>query len=839
MRQSFTAAAAATWIAGAAISTAAAADGPSAPAESPADSDSQLAEIIVTAERREANIQRVPIAISTVSADSIAKAGVVSLSDLSSVAPSFRQAPYVLSSAFMNMFMRGQGTGDAAGVARDGGVGIYLDGFYQSRPQAALFDLGDIERIEVLRGPQGTLYGRNVVGGAVNVVSKAPSGEFKARAQVSGGNYGYHREFVTIDSPTWNNVSAKLTLLNSNFDGWNENIAAGRGLPGDNNFAENEQAGGKLQLRWKPSDQFMADYSFTGGRLTTTQTYSLATMTYGFPTPGRSSLIGVAYPGTPLGTAVAPYVYGAGGFSNTYRPMYVPESVTKFYNNGLTLSYDVNENLQLRSLTGYNYLDAETKGTLGEAFIAVEFDSGNNYLSHQFTQEFQAIGSAFNSQLKYTGGLYFFRESVSRETLTDSTDAFGAGLADIPGFGLAHQSQFNRSTEYLGRSYAAYGQATWTPPAFDNRLDLTAGVRYTKDKKDATIRYDNFLYFGPSGIYADRTFNVGGPCVSLSALCLPVSTGIPNIGSLQSSNTSPSFTAQYQLTDDLNIYAKYAKGYKAGGISEGASEGANAAQIVFQPEKATSYELGLKSEFFDRHVRLNLAAFHAQYNGLQLDFNTSISDPNSVAIFNVGKAEVDGVEGDFNVAVTHDLKFAGTFGWSNGKVKAFAPAGSLFDPAVSGVYNAISNPQGSVYTVGGDISRQFRLTFLPKWTASFNADWTFWRGASSDLSVYGAYVWQADSATITNTGPGVINADFGSVPAYGLFDGRFSYGKDLSDSRRLSVSLWGKNLADRRYRGWVTALPGAGPQTPATVLILSTYNQGMPRTFGAEVNISF
>jgi iron complex outermembrane receptor protein len=800
-----------------------------------------LTEIVVTAERRAQNMQDVPVAITAVTADTLSNANAFSLSDLSEVVPSFRTENYVLSTSFLNMFMRGEGVGDAAGIARDGGVGIYVDGFYISRPQGVLFDVGDVERLEVLRGVQGTLYGRNVVGGAINIVSKLPSGELDGRADFQGGNFGYNREFITVDTPMWHDVSAKITLIHSDNNGWTHNIASSD-LPGAHDFDEASTTGGKFQLRWRPTDRFTADYSLTAGRDTTTSTFTLTQSTYGFPAPGAlGTLIGTQYPGGQLGSAVGPFTYGAGGYSNTYRPFYNPESVTRFDDHALTLSFKVNDNLTLRSLSGYEHLNSAAYGTLGESFISEEFDSNNFYNDDEFTQEFQAIGSAFDDQVRYTAGLYYFKERTGRNIVSSVTNAFGTGFADIPGFGVANQVQQNQPESYFAKSYAGYAQVAYTPPILDSHLDVTGGIRYTKDIKNLTVSYLDYLYFGPHGVYAESNFNPGGPCTGLNAVCLPTSSTTPLSAVASSSNVSPTGTLQYHSSNDVSGYVKYAQGYKGGGIAESAGAQNFATESVFKPEIAVNYEAGLKSEWFDHKLRLNLAYYHVIYKDFQTDFNTSITNPNNVAIFNVGTLKNDGVEGDFSVAPIRDLVFSGTFGYGNSRTQANAPKGSIFDPAVSGIYNAVTNPTGSIYQAGSNISGLFRDTFFPKWYGSVNANWTFWRATDNDLSLYAAYVWQAKQYTIYNSGPEVQNGSFGEIPSYGLFDGRLIYTHLLANDKKLSFSIWGKNIADARYRTWVTSEPGGttGLQSGHETMILSTYGLGTPRTLGGDVSVSF
>src|SRR5580658_2640985 len=172
-----------------------------------------IQEVVVTAQRREENLQTTPIAITALSADALNKAGVTDFAGVAEQSTSINFTPYPSSSNLLILYMRGQGVADANQITQDGAVGLYEDGFYIARPQANTFDLADIERVEVLRGPQGTLYGRNTTGGAVNLISKQPTGQFDVRESLDFGNRNMFRSLTAINLPEWHDVSAKVTLL--------------------------------------------------------------------------------------------------------------------------------------------------------------------------------------------------------------------------------------------------------------------------------------------------------------------------------------------------------------------------------------------------------------------------------------------------------------------------------------------------------------------------------------------------------------------------------------------------------------------------------------------------
>ncbi|MET0270210.1 MAG: TonB-dependent receptor plug domain-containing protein, partial [Sphingomonas sp.] len=217
-------------------------------------------EIVVTAERRSENLQRTPIAITAITAAGLQASGITDIRGVVQAAPSLYFAPYPSSNTTLVLFMRGQGIGDPNIITKDGGVGLYVDGVYQSRPQASAFDLADVERVEVLRGPQGTLYGRNTTGGAVNIISRKPSGEFGVRGLLSAGNLDYRRALMNLDLPEFAGFKVKLTGLYSRRDGWQTNPDAA-GVPDTNDFQSDRKVALRGAVRWEPSPDVTIDYA--------------------------------------------------------------------------------------------------------------------------------------------------------------------------------------------------------------------------------------------------------------------------------------------------------------------------------------------------------------------------------------------------------------------------------------------------------------------------------------------------------------------------------------------------------------------------------------------------
>jgi iron complex outermembrane receptor protein len=697
----------------------------------PAHADTTgIQEVVVTAQKREETLQSTPIAMSALSADTLTKMGVVDFTGIASASPSIFFAKYPSASSTLFLFIRGQGNGDPAQITGDGAVGLYEDGIYLSRPQAATFDLADVERVETLRGPQGTLYGRNTTGGAINIITRKPSGEFGFKQDLSFGNRDYFRSLTTIDLPAWNDIATKLSVLKSSKDGFVKNTGY------SHDFGEESQLAGRFALRWNASENFVADYAFESGDQNTTPAYYQ-----------NEAALGIV-PGYSL------------SHSRTYRPFDLPESTTRFEGHTLTLDWDVSDALTFKSLTGYRELTSRFYQDYAEAFT-YSFTTDDLIRNYQFSQEFQFIGSALDDQIKYAAGLYYFQESGSHY---EQAVAYGGGYVQ------------DRYVDADSKSQAVYAQATWTPPAFE-RLDLTVGGRYTKDKRDAS-----------------RTQLVGGALTE---------DDISNSQDFDRFN--PAFTANYRWTDDLSTYAKVATGYRAGGSSE---SGADFSQ-TYGPEKVTNYELGLKSYWLERRVRANAALFRMDYDDMQIATSPDASNLTLTQTVNAGTATIDGFELDLLVEPIDDLRLALDYAYLNADVD-------------------------KVRANGQDLTSYYVVPFAPLNTYNASIDYTFLRFDKGDLAAFLEYRWQ-DAAFVSGTsGPAVPNGDYYERPSYGLLNGRITLSLDLPRGDHATIALWSKNLTDKEYKSHVIGLGDI-----STGYLSQAYTWGEPRSAGVDISYRY
>jgi len=522
-----------------------------------------LEEVIVTAQKHAEPLQEVPIAITAITGQELEMKGIATFSAVLQNSPNITIQPYFGTSDTFFIYMRGMGQANPAPVNSEGAVGIYEDGFVISRPNLMTFDLADLDRVEILRGPQGTLYGRNTTGGTINIISKAPTGELGLKQNLDVGNRNMYRSLTTINLPKWHDISAKVSLLKGSTDGWVKNIGS------SNDFNLQRQEGGRLQLHWDGMANVAADYFLEGGRVDSTPPYMQSFINGGLTVyaNGGSVLDGPPDP-QPAGTQAYTYPTSHAPAERTWRPIDLPLSKSRFTSQGLTLTWNLSDALTIKSLTGYRELKQNNHTDYGDFwnFGAPGNLAGFSKLKqHQFSQEFQFIGKLLDDRLEYVGGLYYFSETGSSLSRQDTILYFGGPPFVIPGT--------TAITGQKSKSQAAYGQATWHPDA-DRKLGLTIGARYTKD---------------------DRRFSIFGTDT------VPNSVIFPDTDK-KFSRFTPSFTVDYKWTDDVNSYAKVATGYRSGGFYFSGFQPPGS-DYSFNPETLTSYELGLKSYLFDRRVR--------------------------------------------------------------------------------------------------------------------------------------------------------------------------------------------------------------------------------------------
>ena len=742
-------------------------------ADASASSESSLGDIIVTATKRETNLQDTPISISVVGAEDLDNRHVQSLMDLADGAvPSLRVATFEARQSALTIGIRGIVPNDANQPAREQGVGVYIDGVYLARQHGLAAALLDIERVEVLKGPQGTLFGRNTEGGALSLVTRKPTGEFGLRAVAGVGNLESYNSELHLNLPAVGDFAFKVDGVISVQGPVTDNI-----LPGEEGFGAFDRRGLRFQTRWTPTDALTIDFSADVGKDKNTPFY---TQLLNF-NPNGLAVVPFTSASVPSGSIrdLAPIVVVEGEHRMTVADIGVPQQWSVDDTRGMDLhaNLDVNDNLQLRSITAYRDLDVEQYDNIAGAHRPpVVGPNGNfsryslaGFWQHQFSQEFQAVGSF--DRVDYVAGLYYFKETVSDDAATPSTNTWNA---DGTGYTIRDPRptirgfrSIDRASTAHAESKAVYGQATWTPAVLDDALHLTVGGRYTWDDKDGVLYMVNNA---PTNFTFDSSVNRFDPLVTLA----------------------------YDLNSDVNVYAKYSTGYRAGGASS-----RSLTYRSFDPEEVEAYEIGLKSDLFDNRVRLNAAVYAMDRTDSQIDFSlvtvTGASTRNTLETINApGTTKIRGVELEGAFQVTENLRLSASYAYTDAQI-----------PDTVNPFNGVS--------------QKVFIAFTPPNAASVAADWEspFMSGVfRAHIDANYADATQAfDQFELKNDQSFIVNARLAvaEIPT--------AAGADLE------VALWARNLLDEEY---------VYRRDPSNRNTLGDYgNFNAPRTFGLQATVRY
>ncbi len=662
---------------------------------------SAIEEIVVTAQKREESLQDTPISIAAFSARDLENKGISGLTDLRAQVPNLQLTPFPNNAATTQIFMRGVGLADDQ-ITQDGGVAVYMDGVYVARSQGLAMEVADLERIEVLRGPQGTLYGRNATGGAINFITRKPDlGDFGFKGQVTIGNYDNRRFKAAVNVPLGETIAARLSYVNQKQHGFIRNPGTGIDRWGDK-----DREAMRADVLWQPSDRFSLRYSYDRTEIGDTPYYVALS-------PLHPLVLDRPEAGSPLVRDVLPNDITSQGHS-------------------LTAEYEVSDALTVRSITGYRKLDNFQNqdyltGALGPNPLQ---KNSSRAKQDQWSEEVQLIGDTLDGALQYVAGFYYFKESGSNFSNSYSpptlTRSFTTATID-------------------NRSYALFGQATFTPQWLDNRLHLTVGLRQSWDKREATL--------------SRQTQVNGGPI-----------TTIPGFGDGNQTfkDFSPSFVVAFDASPDVNIYAKAVKGYKSGGFNVRASS-ITRFDEGFGPETLWSYESGIKSQWLDNRLRFNAAAFISKYSDIQVNVQSDPTNIRLTDVLNAGKATVKGVEVDLTLAPVRNLRLSVNYGYLLAR------------------YDEILDATGS------NIADNYRFTNAPKHTIAVDLTYDLPRLPIGQLSANVNYTAQSDKFTNSTISSGKY-----IIGDYGLLNARLTLG-DIPGVKGVRASLWGRNLTDKNY----------------------------------------
>ncbi len=621
------------------------------------DDGSQLADIVVTAQRRSESVQTVPIAVSAFSADLLSARGISTPLQLIQYVPNLFGSNNTGLGSANAYYIRGLGNTETIATF-DPPVGTYVDDIYMSRQNGNNFAFFDIDRIEVLRGPQGTLFGRNTTGGAVNVILKKPSDKLGGFLEAAYGAYDKRLIRGSIDLPLSSFIQVKLSGYYQNDDGYVRNTTTGEKLN------DSDLAGIRGAVQFKFSDNLTwnvaASYMRNDGE--NLINYSCdprnpANCDGRFATTGlvKSYPAGTTSPFVGLGVTGRKASYGLGNEVDT--TMYTSNlewSGENFTLNVITGHINLTQQYLLDFADGRGLPNVAVPETPVRGYPSGGFDILNDGSHKQFTQEIKLTGSLFGGFLDYVGGFFYFHE----DNRTDFADVLNLGpILGIPGpvgfpAVLADRTLINKTDAYAG-----YLQVDAN---VTEQIKLTAGVRYTDEKKTITI-FDN---------RARCQVNPAASCLNTNHLVVALPGGTLAIPTEQRTKQwTPRFAVNYQPNTDVLVFASATNGFKSGGWNARGS--APNTLLPFDPEKVWSYEVGAKTEWFDKRLRVNLTGFWLDTKNLQTPsaFIDPVSGAATFITQNFADYQNKGIELEVTAVPVRGLNLYANLGYQDDKYK--------------------------------------------------------------------------------------------------------------------------------------------------------------------------
>ena len=743
--------------------------------EAQAQSEGQLTidEVIVTAERREANLQDVPISITSFSAADLESYQVDTLGDLQALVPNL--SLHVGDANNAVVYIRGVGQIDSIAFFEPG-VGIYLDEVYLGRAQGAFLDVLDVERIEVLRGPQGSLYGRNTVGGAVKYVSAAATDELSVKLSATVGDYDQLDYRASLSGPiVADRLSGRLTVAYLSRDGYSENVFDGR------DDGDRKTAFGRGVLNFQATDslsfQLTADYTDSDPDKSRT--------------PAKETPIDVVI--------VDPFTFGVSvsSFAADADPFIVNADFnnieqTKTKGVDFKVDWNIDDTWSFKSITSYRELEYGTEidldGTPINSFGIFYFNDQN-----QTTQEFQLAYQ--NERLSAIGGLYYYNEEGT---------TFDGGVFSNFLIALSGDSTFNTD------SYAAFGQLDYD---FTEKLGGIFGLRYTDEEKSYSRRAEDFDLTALAGIMFDPvTFAVSYTNPELlnpdsADLALDGGIGVPRPGASPSpanfDNLSLKGGLKYQVSDDAQIFGTISEGFKSGGFNGRLADG----QLnPYNEETLISYEIGAKTQWLETRLRVNGAVFYTSYDNMQVSsFEASADGLSFIPVFtNAGAATIKGAELELTSLLTDELTLVANVGYLDADYDEFFAEP---DPVTGEIV---------------DVSDQRKIVNSPEWDTFLGLSYRISLGSAGDLTLAGNWSHRSKTYLEINSSENLAQG------AYSIYDASITFN---SSNEHWRVILGGKNLTDEEYRTHafdLSAFPGVE---------LGYYNP--PRTYRLSVSYQY
>ena len=734
-----------------------------------------IEEVVVTARKRAESLQEIPVAVTAISSEALKAQSVESIRDVANQTPSLLINQGSSGRASLVVTIRGQTNNDLL-LTVDPAVGIYIDGVSMAKTiTSELANLLDVERVEVLKGPQGTLYGRNTTGGSVNIFTKLPGADPEGQVSIRGGSFNRVGGSLIFNMPIkGEDIALRFAGSYDKRDGWGRNATLGKKVGGDLD-------GGSVRtsLLVRPTESVEV---LLRGDYTKSTTTSIPHKPRGLvPGSTAATLIGqaigltAAQAATPAGRAQAAAAYAnsvPGGFYDTNTDF---QSLDHSYSWGTsgTVTVDLPADMQFKSISAYRVSNRATFYDLDGSRFALL--STNGY-THQelLSQELQLTGEVFNNRLNWILGGYY-----SREFGLDGTQSINFGATATRNFNEGH---------VRNKSIAGFGQATFK---VTDQLSLTGGLRYTEeDKRLITLNH-----------------NLAGVCnvpvqLRLGGRCMGILDGTWDAWNYTAS-------VDYKPIDGVLVYAKTSTGFRSGGHNLRGGLDITTFQS-FNPEHVKDYEVGLKADWLDRRVRTNFALYRTNYRDIQrVVIVPSINAPSATVVQNAAAATVKGAEAEITVNPIDHLTLKATGGLTDPKYKDYRDG------------------------FGRDLSGQ-PFVFIPKKTYSLSANYFVpmdWGQISGQVDyIYkGRVYYNADSMFSGGANGANGLPDYRYQSGFGLLNGRLSA---KFDDAQLEVAVFAKNITKKQYVAFNLDITN-------TALGFVTYVPSEPRTWGVEVTKTF
>ncbi|MBB4860284.1 iron complex outermembrane receptor protein [Novosphingobium chloroacetimidivorans] len=716
-------------------------------------------DIVVTAERRESRLQDVPISVTAISAAGLESRGIRNFASLDATVPNLQLnngRPDGGGSAAAAT-IRGVGQNDFQ-FPNDPGVGTYIDGVYLARSLGGLLSVLDIDRIEVLRGPQGTLFGRNTIGGAINITSKAPTNEAEGVASLTYGSYNRVEAKLAANVPLIDGkLAARMSAGYIRADGIGEQIPTGLELGIENRKIV------RLALRGTPSNDVTIDFSIDY----TNQRQNGGALFFIPDFPSSAGLIENLFnpvlapvQNAQLGLPAASRFDGRWASPSRYDNYGTAPMRDNLDAGGasLTLTWNVTDNVTFKTITAARALEARISNDLDlSPYSVIQTDDTQH--QEQYSQEVQIYGTLLDGKLDFLLGGYYFKEIGRSRNFVPILP----GTLDVFGFEISQRADLGLNVN----NYAGFGQFSYK---LTDRLKLTAGFRQNYESKRFSRKF---------------THIEGGDVF------------IPQQDLYKSWNAfTPKFGIDWKASEDILIYGSYAKGFKSGGWNP-RPIGANTGTTPFGPEKIQTYELGAKTQWFDRRLTLNVAAFHSIYSDIQLQALTT----------------------DASGALISDTRNAGRSRLWGAEVELVARPVPEASIQISGGY--LTNKYTEL-NFGTDVQLSDKLPDAPRWSFAAGGDYHV------ELLGFGTVTPRVDVAYRSKTYRDGLNSPAITQPGYWLTNVRLSIVPDAI--KGVDFQLFATNLFDRHYISYGQNVKVQG---------YSVAGYGRPRELGVTARYRF